>query len=147
MKINNWAKRIQDRIKWKEVVERPKLSNHEVVAPNEEKERRLHLHDILKEKKSWVKCVYYVTEHTICNFVSTLSALSTLHVFILSYRQYRQRGKNVQVNVKLSLSHTTKADRGITGPLILKIDARWRCVVNFRLRPLDPQKKTLVHIE
>jgi len=53
----------------------------------------------------------------------------------------------VQVNVKFSLSHAMKADSGITVPLLLKIGARWRCVVNFTRQPLDPQKKTPVHIE
>ena len=35
--------------------------------PDEEKERRLYKHDVLKEKNSSVKCVYYATEHNIYN--------------------------------------------------------------------------------
>jgi hypothetical protein len=46
---------------------RPKLSNDEVIVPDEEKERRLYKHDVLKEKNSSVKCVYYATEHNIYN--------------------------------------------------------------------------------
>jgi hypothetical protein len=34
MKINKWTKCIQDWVKWKEVVEKPKLSNSEVAAPD-----------------------------------------------------------------------------------------------------------------
>jgi len=36
MKINKWTKCIQDWVKWKEVVEKPKLSKSEVVASDEE---------------------------------------------------------------------------------------------------------------
>jgi len=36
------------------------------------KKEDLQVHDILKEKNSWLKCVYCVIEHTICNFVSKL---------------------------------------------------------------------------
>ena len=36
MKINKWTKCIHDWVKWKEAVERPKLSNSEVVAPDEQ---------------------------------------------------------------------------------------------------------------
>jgi hypothetical protein len=38
VKINNCTKLIQDRTKWKEVVEKTKTSNSEVVAPDEEQQ-------------------------------------------------------------------------------------------------------------
>ena len=39
MKINNWTKCIQDRVKWKDL-RRTELSNSEGVAPEEERRRR-----------------------------------------------------------------------------------------------------------
>jgi len=137
IKINNSAKCIQVRIKWEEVVEKAKIFKQwNCSAWWRERKKTVQLHDILKEKKCWVTCVCYVTERTISNFVSPLPALMTLQVCILRYQQYRHSGKNVQVEVKLSLPHAMTADRGITTPLILKIGARWRCVVNFTRRPL-----------
>jgi hypothetical protein len=38
MKINNWTKCIQDRIKRKEVCQEAKRTNSEVVAPDEDEE-------------------------------------------------------------------------------------------------------------
>ena len=44
IKINNWTRWIQDRTKWKEVVEKAKPSNSEIVAPDED------------EQDVWLKC-------------------------------------------------------------------------------------------
>ena len=38
MKINNWAEFIQDRVKWKEVVQKAKRTNSEVVASDKDEE-------------------------------------------------------------------------------------------------------------
>ena len=37
MKISNWTKRIQDRVRWNAVAEKAKTFNSEVVAPEEKK--------------------------------------------------------------------------------------------------------------
>jgi hypothetical protein len=39
--INNSTKRTQDRVKWRKSFRRPRLSNNEVVAPEEEEEVRV----------------------------------------------------------------------------------------------------------
>ena len=38
MKINDWTKCVQYRVKWKEVVQKAKWTNSEVVAPVEDEE-------------------------------------------------------------------------------------------------------------
>jgi hypothetical protein len=38
MKISNWAKCAQVRVKWKEVAQKAKRTNSEVVAPDEDEE-------------------------------------------------------------------------------------------------------------
>jgi hypothetical protein len=51
-KINNRTKCTQGLVKWKEVVTRPKLSNNEVVAPDEEEEEYFQLKNNGKENAS-----------------------------------------------------------------------------------------------
>jgi hypothetical protein len=36
--MNNWTKCIQDRVKWKEVCQKAKRTNSEVIAPDEDEE-------------------------------------------------------------------------------------------------------------
>ena len=50
MKINNWIKRIQDRVKWKEVAEKTKTFRQWIVVHEEEEEEEVEEEGLIQTR-------------------------------------------------------------------------------------------------